>query len=62
MTDQKEWQEIQQALSGIETEEDVQEVRRMIEDLPADDPDRPDLAQQLATIASSLTMGGTQDG
>lgn len=54
MTDTGTWKRIQRAISSIEDEEDAEEVRSMIEDLPENDPDREDLSEQFSMVADGL--------
>lgn len=56
MTSFQRWRRIQRAISDVESEEDVAEVRAEIRELPDEDPDRPDLAQQLALVADGLEI------
>lgn len=54
MTSFQRWREIQRAISDVESEEDVTQVRAEIRELPEGDPDRSDLDHQLALVADGL--------
>lgn len=54
MTSLQHWREIQKAISDVESAEDVAKVRAEIRELPDEDPDRADFAEQLTVVADGL--------
>lgn len=56
MTDIDTWKQIEGMITAIRDQDDVEEVREMIDGLPDNDPDKPDLAEQLAVVESGLNL------